>query len=41
MKQAKRKISKVIKGLKKASKLHAKQAKTLSGVIKQRGKKRS
>ena len=41
MKQAKKKINKVIKGLKKASKLHAKQAKTLSGVIKQRGKKRS
>ena len=41
MKQAKRKIKKVIKGLKKASKLHAKQAKTLSGVIKKNGKKRS
>jgi len=39
MKQAKRKIKKVIKGLKKASKLHAKQANTLSRVIKQSGKK--
>jgi len=29
----KQKIKKVIKGLKKASKLHAKQAKTLKGVI--------
>ena len=29
----KRKIKKVIKGLQKASKLHAKQAKTLKGVI--------
>ena len=29
----KKKIKKVIKGLKKASKLHAKQAKTLKGVI--------
>ena len=28
-----KKIKKVIKGLKKASKLHAKQAKTLKGVI--------
>ena len=27
------KVKKVIKGLKKASKLHAKQAKTLKGVI--------
>ena len=33
MKKAKAKIKKVIKGLKKASKLHAKQAKTLKGVI--------
>ena len=32
-KKAKAKIKKVIKGLKKASKLHAKQAKTLKGVI--------
>jgi len=29
----KKKIKKVIKGLKKASKLHAGQAKTLKGVI--------
>ncbi len=33
MKKAKTKIKKVIKGLKKASKLHAGQAKTLQGVI--------
>ena len=33
MKKAKAKIKKVIKGLKKASKTHAKQAKTLKGVI--------
>ena len=33
MKKAKSKIKKVIKGLKKASKLHAGQAKTLKGVI--------
>jgi len=35
----KKKINKVIKGLKKASKLHAKQAKTLKTVIK-KGKKK-
>ena len=35
----KKKIRKVIKGLKKASRLHAGQAKTLKGVI--GGKKRS
>jgi len=29
----KRKVKKVIKGLKKASKLHAGQAKTLKGVL--------
>ena len=40
-KPGRKKVKKVIKGLKKASKLHAKQANTLSGVIKQRGKKRS
>jgi hypothetical protein len=34
----KKKIKKVIKGLQKASKLHAKQAKTLKTVIK--GKKK-
>ena len=33
MKKAKAKIKKVIKGLKKASKLHAGQAKTLKGVL--------
>ena len=33
MKKAKAKIKKVIKGLKKASKTHAAQAKTLKGVI--------
>ena len=32
-------IKGVIKGLKKASKLHAKQAKTLKGVISGRSKK--
>ena len=40
MKKAKAKIKKVIKGLKKASKLHAGQAKTLKGVIGGRSKKR-
>ena len=33
MKKAKNKIKKVIKGLKKASKAHAGQPKTLKGVI--------
>ena len=33
MKKAKAKIKKVIKGLKKASKTHAAQAKTLKGVL--------
>ena len=33
MKKAKAKIKKVMKGLKKASKTHAGQAKTLKGVI--------
>ena len=33
MKKAKAKIKKVIKGLNKASNLHAGQAKTLKGVI--------
>ena len=41
MKKAKAKIKKVIKGLKKASKLHAKQAKSLKGVIGGRPKKRN
>ena len=36
MKKAKAKIKKVIKGLKKASKLHAGQAKILKKVIKKR-----
>ena len=35
----KKKIKKVIKGLKKASKTHASQAKTLQGVIGGRSKK--
>ena len=39
MKKAKAKIKKVIKGLKKASKTHAGQAKTLQGVIGGRSKK--
>jgi|9_EtaG_2_1085328.scaffolds.fasta_scaffold30261_3 hypothetical protein len=34
MKNKVKKIKKVVKGLEKASKLHAKQAKTLKGVIK-------
>ena len=34
MKKAKVKIKKVVKGLKKASKTHAAQAKTLQGVLK-------
>ena len=37
----KRKIKKVVKALKKASKLHAKQAKTLKGVINGGSKKRN
>jgi len=37
----KKKIKKVIKGLQKASKLHAKQAKTLKNVLKNGKKKRS
>ena len=37
----KKKIKGVIKGLKKASKLHAAQAKTLKGVIGGRSKKRN
>jgi len=35
-KQAKKKVKKVIKGLNKASKLHAKQARTLQKVIRKR-----
>ena len=41
MKKAKAKIKKVIKGLKKASKLHAGQAKTLKGVLHGGSKKRN
>ena len=41
MKKAKAKIKKVIKGLNKASKLHAAQAKTLKGVINNGNKKRA
>jgi len=37
----KKKIKGVIKGLKKASKLHAKQAKTLKGVMNGGSKKRN
>ena len=36
MKKAKAKIKKVIKGLNKASKLHAGQAKTLKGILKKK-----
>jgi len=41
MKKAKAKIKKVIKGLSKASKTHAAQAKTLKSVLKNGKKKRS
>ena len=41
MKKAKGKIKKVIKGLSKASKTHAAQAKTLKSVIGNGKKKRS
>jgi len=41
MKKAKAKIKKVIKGLSKASKTHAAQAKTLKSIIKNGKKKRS
>ena len=41
MKKAKAKIKKVIKGLSKASKTHAAQAKTLKSVIKNGKNKRS
>tara|TARA_R100000664_G_C2729879_1_gene120719 strand:+ start:1051 stop:1173 length:123 start_codon:yes stop_codon:yes gene_type:complete len=37
--QAKNKLKKVVKGLNKASKLHAKQAKTIQSVIKKPKKK--
>ena len=39
MKKAKMKIKKVMKALKKASKAHAGQAKTLKGVLRGRSKK--
>ena len=39
-KQMKRKVNKVIKGLKKASKTHAGQAKSLQSVIGKNGKKK-
>lgn len=39
MADSRRKIKKVIGGLKKASKTHAKQAKTLSSVLKNKQKK--
>ena len=41
MKKAKAKIKKVMKGLQKASKTHAAQAKTLKGVRGGRSKKRN
>ena len=41
MKKAKAKIKKVMKGLQKASKTHAAQAKTLIGVLGGRSKKRN
>ena len=41
MKKAKAKIKKVMKGLQKASKTHASQAKALKSVIKNGKKKRS
>ena len=37
-KRSKSKVKKVIKGLKKASKLHASQAKQLEGMLKQNKK---
>ncbi len=37
-KSSKKKVKKVIKGLKKASNTHAKQAKTLQKVINRRGR---
>ena len=41
MKKAKVKIKKVMKGLQKASKTHAAQAKTLNGVLSGGSKKRN
>ena len=40
MEKQKRKIKKVIKGLNKASKTHAKQAKTLKSILRNGKKKR-
>tara|TARA_R100001443_G_scaffold75480_1_gene83037 strand:- start:429 stop:563 length:135 start_codon:yes stop_codon:yes gene_type:complete len=37
----KTKMKKVIKGLKKASKLHAGQAKTLKGIVKTKSRKKT
>jgi|TARA_R100000654_G_scaffold4666_3_gene13695 hypothetical protein len=37
----KKKVRKVVKGLKKASRLHASQAKTLSKLVGNNGRKRS
>ena len=39
-KGSKKKVRKVIKGLKKASKLHAGQAKTLQGIIRGKSKRK-
>ena len=41
MKKEKAKVKKVIKALRKASKTHAKQAKTLAGVMKNTDKKKT
>ena len=41
VKKSKAKIKKVMKGLQKASKTHAAQAKTLKGVLHGRSKKRN
>ena len=41
MKKSKAKIKKVMKGLQKASKTHAAQAKTLNGVLNGRSKSRN
>jgi hypothetical protein len=40
MKKTRAKLKKVIKGLSKASKTHAKQAKTLKSIIDKNGKKK-
>tara|TARA_R100000008_G_scaffold76819_1_gene56900 strand:+ start:534 stop:671 length:138 start_codon:yes stop_codon:yes gene_type:complete len=40
MKKEKAKVKKVIKALRKASKTHAKQAKTLEGVMKKKSAKK-